>query len=314
MIDALSLWGLAPGRPRPDIFLPGSPERCLERAAVEDGDGRVWMIERLRPGQFDTRERIGRSLAALSGAGLPIPAYLPGPDGRFAVEREGCHWQISPFVPGDPLPQPDFVDDARRGESLARFVAGLHRAGTAIREFDAAPVFILEDYVNELMGATAPRRPDYHEALLPVLPVLVPLFEAWQALPVALCQGDFHPLNVIWHGSDVGAVIDWEFMGLRPALFDVANCLGCVGIEDPGALVRGLAPGLLRTLRDEACLDPDGFRLLPELILAMRFAWMSEWLRKKDEEMAGLEVRYMRLLANSIDTLLPAWERLLVTP
>lgn len=311
MIDTLSLWGLEPGRPRPDIFLPGSPERCVKRSAVEDADGRVWMLEQLRPGQFDSRERIGRSLAALTNAGLPIPAYLPGPEGAFAVERDGSHWQLSPYVPGDPLPQPDFIDDAERGKSLGRFVVGLHLAGADIREFDAAPVFILEDYVNELMGAMAPRRPEYHEALLPVLGTLAPLFEAWNDLPKALCQGDFHPLNIIWHGSGVGAVIDWEFMGLRPALFDAANCLGCVGIEDPGALVRGLAPALLRTLRDAGSLDRDGFRMLPELILAMRFAWMSEWLRKKDEEMAGLEVRYMRLLGNSIDTLLPAWERVL---
>ncbi len=311
MIENLSLWSLTPGQSRPDIVLPGSPERCIARQAVEDDSGQVWMLEQLRPGQFDRREQIGRSLAVLSETGLPIPAYLPGPDGRFVVEQDNEHWQLSPFVPGDPLPQPEFVDEAERGESLGLFVASLRRAGTAIHEFETAPAFILEDYVNELMGAMAPRRPEYHEALLPVLGTLAPLFEAWSDLPHALCQGDFHPLNVIWQGKRVAAVIDWEFMGLRPALFDVANCLGCVGIEDPSALVRGLAPALLRTLRNANCLDQANFTLLPEMILAMRFAWMSEWLRKQDGEMAELEVRYMRLLGNSIDTLLPAWKKVL---
>lgn len=311
MIEHLSLWGLPSSSPRTDILLPGSPERCIDRMAVEDASGSVWMLEHLRPGQFERRERIGRTLAALETAGLPVPAYLPGSDGRFTIEADGNSYQLSPYVQGDPLPQPEFVDDPQRGTSLGTFIAALHTAGPSIHEFDTEPPFILEEYVNELMGTMAPRRPDLHEALLPVLGALAPLFEAWPHLPATLCQGDFHPLNVIWRDTSVAAVIDWEFAGLRPALFDAANCLGCVGIEDPHALVRGLAPAMLIALRDAGSLDKSSLPLLPEMIVGLRFAWMSEWLRKQDEEMAQLEVRFMRLLVNSLDTLLPAWEKLL---
>lgn len=311
MIERLSLWGLTPGENRPDISLPGSPERSVARAAVEDAEGRVWVVERLHPGQMDRRERIGRALNVLSDAGVPVPPYRPTSGSGYVAEADGYHWQLAPFVPGDPLPQPDFIDEPERGDSLGRFVSRLSRGSVSIREFDTQPPFLLEDYVNELMAAIAPRRPEVHEALLPVLPVLVPLFEAWNDLPVGLCQGDFHPLNVIWQGRDVAAVIDWEFMGMRPRLFDVANCLGCVGIEEPQGLVRGLAASLLRTLRDEDVLDDFSLSVLPELVLAMRFAWMSEWLRKHDREMADLEIRYMRLLANSLDTLAPAWKHVL---
>ncbi|SOB58495.1 Aminoglycoside phosphotransferase [Pseudodesulfovibrio profundus] len=307
----LSPWGLTLGRIRDDILLPGSPERCASRVAVDDSTGRTWMLEQLKPGQFDSRERIGRALTTLSDAGVPVPAYVAA-DGRYCVEQGGAYWQLSPFIFGDPLPQPEFVDDAARGVSLGQFIAGMRFVSSAASdEFLNVPRFDLEAYVNELMAVMAPRRVDLHEALLPVLGVLAPLFDVWHDLPVALCQGDFHPLNVIWNDTQVGAVIDWEFMGLRPVLFDVANCLGCVGIEDPHALVRGLAPALLKTLRDQGQLDPADLALLPEMILGMRFAWMSEWLRKQDEEMAQLEVRYMRLLGNSIDTLLPVWEQML---
>jgi homoserine kinase type II len=311
MTDLLSLWGLAAGRQRTDIVLPGSPDRCLSRRAVEDEQGRVWMLETLRPGQFERRERIGRALDRLSRAGLPVPAYLAGPNGRYVVEFEGGYHQLSPFIPGDPLPQPEFIEDDARGESLGRFLCRFREVAGTIHEFDDDPPFLLEGYVNELMAAMAGRRPDLHRALTPVLPVLVPLFEAWGSLPTAFCHGDFHPLNVIWHGRSAVAVIDWEFAGVRPRLFDAANCLGCVGIEDPPALVRGLAPALLRTMRQGLCLDRASLALLPEMILGLRFAWMSEWLRRKDEEMAAIEVSYMRLLANSLDTLLPAWEKLL---
>jgi homoserine kinase type II len=311
MLELLSVWGLAPARPRTDLFLPGSPERCVQRQAVEDADGNVWMIEKLRPGQWDRREKIGVLLHTLAQAGLPVPAYLPGPQGRFAPEIDGNAYQLSPYIPGAPLPQPEFIEDADRGAGLGRFLAALRGPENCAAPFSGEPELNLEDYINELMGAMRTRRPEVHEGLIPVLPKLAPLFEAWPHLPRALCQGDFHPLNVIWCGTAVGAVIDWEFCGIRPALFDAANCLGCVGIEDPPALVRGLAPALLRELRARDCLDTDSLALLPELILALRFAWMSEWLRRRDAELADLELRYMRLLANSIDTLLPAWKQLL---
>jgi homoserine kinase type II len=311
MFERLALWGLTPGKIREDIVLPGSPERCVERGCVEDATGAVWMMEKLYPGQMDRRERIGRSLAILANAGLAIPSYRPDSAGRYATEVDGQFWQISPFVLGDPLPQPEFVEEAERGASLGTFVAELHRAGVGVREFDQLPPFLIEEYINGLMGTIELRHPRVHEVLLPVLPALAPLFDAWNELPVALCQGDFHPLNVIWQNQQVGAVIDWEFMGLRPALFDVANCLGCVGIEEPRALVRGLAVGLLSSLRDEGALDETSLSLLPELVVAMRFAWMSEWLRKQDTEMIDIELRFLRLLTNSLDTLVPAWNQIL---
>jgi len=311
VLRRLALFGLTPGRPRPDIPLPGSPERCIARAALDDAEGRTWVLEKLAPGQARRRRAIAAALADLAAAGLPLAPYRAAPDGDFAPEADGAYWQLSPYIPGDPLPRPDYVDHARRGESLGRFLADLRSAAPAVHALDREPGFDPVRYIDDLLAAVRTRHPALHQALAPVPPVLVPLLEAWPGLPASLCQGDFHPLNVIWRGRSVAAVIDWEFSGLRPALFDVANCLGCVGIEDPRALVNGLAPALLRTLHEHGCLDPDGFALLPELLLALRFAWLSEWLRRGDHEMIELETRYMRLLANSLDTLLPAWRRII---
>ena len=44
-----------------------------------------------------------------------------------------------------------------------------------------------------------------------------------------------------------------------------------------------------------------------EFVVAMRFAWLSEWLRKDDKEMIGLELDYMALLIQNRDVLAREW-------
>ncbi|WP_250645445.1 phosphotransferase enzyme family protein [Salidesulfovibrio onnuriiensis] len=303
----LKMWEIDSDRLRSDIFVPGSSERCVQRHVVEDGDGSFWVLERLFPSQHERRERIGRALSVLRDAGLPVLYYRPGPDGGFVVRENNYHWQLAPYVPGDPLPQPDFVDHPERGEALADFLIALRREGAGIREFDQEPDFDLPAYADELMDTLGTRKPELHRELAPIREALAPLFEAWGDLPRCLCHGDFHPLNVIWKGMDVAAVIDWEFAGQRPVLYDAANCLGCVGIEDPQALGNGLAPAMLGKMHGAGLLDEVSFGFLPHLLLGLRFAWMSEWLRRKDAEMQELELDYMTLLARNLESLGRMW-------
>jgi homoserine kinase type II len=301
--EKLHMWGLEPAKLRQEIALPGSPERCVKRLAVEDAKGDVWVLERLFPKQRARRERIGALLAHLADAGLDVAPYQALPGGRFVAEADGYHWQVSPYAAGDILPQPDYVDHAERGVALGGFLADLHEVVLGYPAFAPEPALTLKEYTAELLRVMHTREPELRAALKPLKLELAPLFEAWAELPHGLKHGDFHPLNVVWRGRGVVAVLDWEFAGNRPKLYDLANCLGCVGIEDPSALSHGLAPAMLATLRDRGMLDCRDVKLLPYMILGLRFAWMSEWLRRKDAEMQALELRYMRLLANSMDEL-----------
>jgi len=54
-------------------------------------------------------------------------------------------------------------------------------------------------------------------------------------------------------------------------------------------------------------LRKDNQHWLYPLTLALRFAWLSEWLRKDDGEMIAMETAYMRLILNSRQTLERAW-------
>jgi homoserine kinase type II len=44
-----------------------------------------------------------------------------------------------------------------------------------------------------------------------------------------------------------------------------------------------------------------------DFIVALRFAWLSEWLRKSDKEMIELEQVYMRLLIENKEQLVHSW-------
>jgi len=130
---------------------------------------------------------------------------------------------------------------------------------------------------------------------------------AHDTLPVAFRHGDYHPLNVIWQDDAIAAVIDREFCGIKPDIYDAASLVGCVGMEHPSGLVDELALSFISGMRRKSIISPQSWNLFVEFIIALRFAWLAEWLRKKDREMIELEVTYMNLLMGNMDTLKAAW-------
>ena len=322
----LERWDLASGRERPDIRLPGSPERCVIRRALEDADGRVWMLERLRPEQGASRTVVAETLDRLAAAGLAAaPAYRRTVEGGFRLDHGGASWQLSPYVPGDVLPQPEYVRHPERGAALGNFLGDLRAAAAAFgaetagddasrlgRAFlpETRPGFSLAGYAGDLAAAAARNRPDVYARLEPLLVRLASFLATCDALPRTLAHGDLHPLNVIWAGRAVRAVIDWEFLGPRPELYDVANCLGCVGMESPPDLTGPLAAELLRTLRARGVLTDANLPTLPPLAAVLRLAWLSEWLRREDEEMLQQELDYLRVLVHQGEELGILWARL----
>ncbi|EPR37565.1 aminoglycoside phosphotransferase [Desulfovibrio sp. X2] len=322
MNDPLAPWNLGFGRERPDLFIPGSPERCIARRVVEDAGGGLWVLERIAPGQAARREALGRLLAALAAAGLAQAcAYRPCADGFTAgftdgfnggryVARDdgdgGALWQISPFVAGEPLDAPGYTAQDLPGEELADVLARLARAAQAASasgDMGTMPedlgAFSPAAYVDKLLSDVRRHAPDIHVRAAALAVAVRPFLDQEPELPRVLCHGDLHPQNAVWRGGRILAVIDWEFAGLRHALYDIANTLGCLGIENPDTFRRGAGAAMLRRLAAEGLLPASLRPLLPAAILASRFAWLSEWLRKGDSEMVAMELDYMELLGRS---------------
>ncbi|WP_432738369.1 phosphotransferase [Maridesulfovibrio sp. FT414] len=297
MIDALEPWGLTTLRRHNDRNIPGSPERAVSRSVIEDTENRIWLMERIAGTQVERRTDIAGNLQTLQESGMDwLLPYEKTTDGGFTAEVMGFPWQLSRFYESDELPRPEYVSDRERGTAIAGFVAQLrsHSAGKVMAGTDDG--FTLIDYSRQLNTTIAERNPDVYKRLEPICERIFPKMEKFPQLPKAFCHGDFHPLNVLWKGKQIGAVIDWEFSGLRPEIYDVANMIGCVAFEDPAALGVGLIPAFMDGLYKHTDIDDDSYESLPAFIPALRFAWLSEWLRKKDYEMLEMELDFMELL------------------
>ncbi|MBP7705799.1 MAG: aminoglycoside phosphotransferase family protein [Candidatus Aminicenantes bacterium] len=295
-------------RLRPDLPLAGSPERCLERAAAEDARGGLWVVERHAAAAAARKQEIAAAAAHLA-AGLPeVRPWLAFAPGRYVAERDGGAWLVSPFVPGVPLDRPAYAFEGWRGEALAGLLVRFRAAAEAAPGREGAAAFSLPAFVRDLMGKIGERDRPLFERLFPaVLHVERRLFPRLAAVPTAFAHGDFHPLNVIWSETGINGLIDFEFCGYRPETYDAAVLTGCLGMEDPRCLTKELVVTLVRRLRAEAGYADEAWAVFPDLVLALRFAWLSEWLRRDDREMVDLEAVYIGLLLDRRDALERAW-------
>lgn len=301
-------WGIAFGRRRSDILLTGSPERSEYRTAVEDREGRLVVLERIRPAACERRRRINSLLRALAAAGVPaVHAYLLTRRESSIAELDGTFWQCMPFIAGVPLPRPDYVRHAWRGRVLGEWLVAMRRVADGLPDY-AAGTFSIKDYIHSLMARLATLRPELvRELREPLAHLEQGLFAVHDGLPTALCHGDYHPLNVIWGEDCLNSVLDWEFMGRKPELFDVANMVGCAGMELPEALLGEMVTSLLGTVQEAGTVQRASWTWFVDYLLALRFAWLREWVVRGDRDMIEQETTYMFLLRDNRDLLRERW-------
>ncbi len=301
------LWRVRLARVRRELAPAGNPDRSLERAVIEDDAGRLLLVERLAAETAPHKMRVAATLAALAAGGLTVARpYLADSSGQYVLPMGRNYWQLSAYLRGEPPPRPGWVREGWRGRALADAILAL-QVVAARTSLPPAEPFRLGEFVGELGRRIAHNRPALAAGLTPIIE---PLLSHWLppegALPQAFCHGDLHPLNVIWRGQEILAVIDWEFCGNKPVAYDAALLIGCVGSEEPVALTGPLVRALLARLGQADHPAAGGGALWP-LVLAIRFAWLSDWLRRGDEEMVALELAYLRLLVERREELAATW-------
>ncbi|MDT8391295.1 MAG: aminoglycoside phosphotransferase family protein [Lentisphaeria bacterium] len=310
-------WGLTPGDIRTDIELTGSPERSLSRVVVETDRGLV-ILEQVPEEWVERKQRIASTLQALVDHGLGnVHPYLPpgvsAPVGstEHLLRLGGNYWQLRPFVAGHLLPRPAYSFDEWRGVCMADFLMDLRTcAESAKTKLPNQPVFNLKEYAFEILPKMERRSPGIIDALAGLRAHLTPFWrDVYPRLPRTFCHGDFHPVNVIWGDKRIESVIDWEFCGPKVEGYDAALLLGCLGYEDPDHLLGEMAIACVKTLRGAGVFTALTWESLPELVMAIRFGWLREWIWRGEADALELELAFLDVLIRNADNLRDHWRR-----
>ena len=309
--EIVSSWDLKFRRSRPEIDIAGSPERTAYRMVIEDEGSALWVLEAIPPASREHKARISQALAFLRERGLrTVHPHLVSADNERLVRHGEFHWQVRPYVGGVPLPRPSYVLDRWRGKACADFLADMREKARDMAALDRREAFSMFGFIDEMSGTMERYDPGVRSRMGPAFGFIEGEFARLEGgLPTRFCHGDFHPLNVIWSGNGIESVIDWEFLGPKPEVYDLANLIGCVGFEDPAALNKGFVMEFISQVREAAAVSDLCWEILPEWVVAMRFAWLSDWLLRGDEEMVNLEVAYIELLIDNRKGLKEIWDQ-----
>jgi len=283
----------------------------LSRVVMEDTSGRRLLVEQFHPRKRALRNRVARGVDFLVTRGLTrVVPYRQTVRKEFLPVFEGACFQVSEFLEGTPLKRPDYLSSSAMGAHTARFLVQMADAATGMEQHLSFPRFSIRQYIHDLFRTMKRHDRAVHDRFLPVLGFLETEFmPAHDHLHLSFCHGDLHPLNIIWNNDEIRAVIDWEFAGIKPDLYDAANFVGCAGIENPEGLGMDMVMSFLSELHRTDVISDIGWRFFPEYILALRFAWLSEWLRKMDHEMIDLEHAFMTILVDHMPDIRQVFDR-----
>lgn len=306
--EILKGWDISLSRLRYDIPIQGSPERSLFRVVIEDTGKDLFVLEQIAIKNLDVKRRIAKTLDLLTQNKIPhLNPYLKNSLQEHVAQHKATFWQVAPFVQGIALDREKYMLDNWRGDALAEFLIALRSTGK-MPLFDPKKAFSLKNYVHKLIRNVATYQGDVQAGIGDTIDFLEKDFLThYEKLPVAFCHGDYHPMNVIWRSDRLACVIDWEFSGYKNEIYDMANLIGCVGVENPQGLSAGLVTSFIRKMQDAKVISPIGWHYLVDCIIALRFAWLSEWLRRSDEEMVNMELDYMHVLMDNKEDLEQHW-------
>ena len=302
-------WRIKFKKVRRDINIQGSPERTLARFVIEDKQGRLFLLEKFAKHKYLLRSRVAAAVDHLHGRGLSqAGACQKSVCGEFLPFFEDACFQLSRFYFSSGIKRPGYLNCRETGRSFADFLIRLSDAAKGIETVISPAPFSIKAYIYDLFAGMRIHDPEIYDAFAPVLAFLETKFmDIHDAFQTGFCHGDLHPLNVIWDHHRIKVVIDWEFAGFKPDIYDAANIVGCAGIEDPDGLGRPMVMSFLSVLRDSGMFSDTGWWFFPEYVIALRFAWLSEWLRKKDQQMLEMEAAYLTLLVKNVDVLRKGW-------
>ena len=306
----LSQWKIKYQNKRPDIPIAGSPERTSFRIVIEDDKKSLYILENFLKNRYNHKLKIINTLDQLKKNNvIHIQPYLKSNTNEHIIEYKNSYWQLIPFIPGIPLNRPHYVMDSWRGIKIAEFLIDLRNKSESLSLSNTQKDFSLKSYAMNMIQLMKIHNPREYIQLEPIIHFIQnDFFKIYESLPHCFCHGDYHSLNIIWSENNIKSVIDWEFLGVKPEIYDIANMLGCIGIEEPTGLFQGLTLTFIEEIKKSNFITDISFKYLFDCILTLRFGWLAEWFRKNDTDMINLEITYMHLLLKNKEIIKRKWD------
>lgn len=235
--------------------------------ALETGAGRRVFLRVYEEQNAAGAQRELALLSTLARSGVPTPEPLEAVGGGALGVHRGKPVALFPWVDGAIVCQARVTaaHTAAVGAALAR----VHQATVA-----SAPPGRFERTDLEVRLARAAREAPAFEPVTRAIAARLAHFAALRApgLPSGLIHGDLFRDNVLWHGEQIAALIDFESASEGAYAYDLMVCVHawCFGGEFDLALVRALLAGYHAVRRltpaERAALPVEG------AVAALRFA------------------------------------------
>ncbi|VGO14840.1 hypothetical protein PDESU_03409 [Pontiella desulfatans] len=302
-------WRLEPADTQDAVELPGSPERTVSRKAITDTEGRRWVLEEVAEESYSRKLAIAETMETLKTRGLDgIHPYERNTLGQLITCYAGRLCMLRPHVAGIPLNRKNWLEESWRAEAMAHHLIKMQLISEPSPLQNVGPLFSIADFVKRRTEVFRKHRNELAEALEPVFNNLEKnLFPKLGKAPTSFCHGDFHPLNIIWGEKSIQSVIDWEFCGLKPEAYDAALLVGCIGFDNPDALIGDFTGTLIKKTSAAAIFSPESWEWFIDLVIAIRYGWLAEWMRTNDESARDLEMLYMNLLTTQKGYIADKW-------
>ncbi|HYF92629.1 MAG TPA: phosphotransferase [Symbiobacteriaceae bacterium] len=274
--EVLGAFGLAP------LTVERVEDGCINQTWRVVTAGGEYALRRHRvssPAAIAAEQLVMRTAQA---GGLPVPRIVPEQEGApFWQSGDGQIWSLASWLPGSVRLPADLTPDV--AFHLGRTVAVLHAALTRLgpAQFPMAPqhsamepIQALEKFATfrRLIGLKA--RHDefdefcraYFDQIEPRLRAGSPVLEYYRMAPAQVVHGDIWFRNVLYQGSEISGILDWEYACVAPRVWELGYVFGCwllapddyaATVERTCAFLEGYASGM--------CLAPGEAALVPEM-------------------------------------------------
>ncbi len=257
---------------------------------VETHDGRF--VARVRPEEFSGESFLHfdhEILRRLADRGLPVPRPRRRPDGTTWLRLGGYTIEVLSWVEGVPFSW----DDLEAVRNVGRFLARFH--GVLTGDFPPGKeAFLREDhpdlltpYVEEIRSRC--RTPADRALVARIGDEIASVRTEYDGklrpqLPMAVIHGDIHTGNLMFRGSEVAAVYDFDYLSVEARMRDVCDALMFFAAlrdrpADPDDITSLVQPFRLDFQRSRILLD--GYQevsyLRPEEWQAAAWILRSQW-------------------------------------